>query len=514
MSPRIALLVVLFAISMFAQVHGTDLVVKTDGYSTAGLFTKPLLPHEDEDVTITVRVGNVEGLTGPLKVLLEIVGPDQTVAAKTELVLPIKETVAESSFIWRAGKNGLYRVAVLIDPENKIEEVSETNNSAELVLPVLKKGIVLHLPWQHEMPWIRWATCIGSANSAEQRVRLNERGIMGLHWEYAGASWNYYEKKREESDRKALLKEIEQTFYSKFSAPNDLAGYGMDETICEPSPDGIKCQKSIASMKGLLRARSGVPGRFYLVWHAGTIHEEIAQFFRDAADLVALEKYVFRNIAKRGMDYAYKVIDHEVENLRTLGNLIEPKQGQICHTVIAFDTSERPDLVGPGEMEQVVRYLRQVCPEMHGVGWYNGGYGSYLLKQKDLTPVTDYRHEQAVRTADRLSFDYFIKPCITLDPRSLKLDTALDTNQNVLSVTVRNIGGMDSGSVVVSFRLDDEEVAKQTIKKVPASHDRSKNRVVLRQAMEAASDTKKIEAVIVSCPGSTILNARVGNQQH
>ena len=317
----------------------------------------------------------------------------------------------------------------------------------------------------------------------------------------------------EDSDREALLKEIEQTFYSKFSAPNDLAGYGMDETICEPSPDGIKCQKSIASMKGLLRARSVVPGRFYLAWHAGTIHEEIAHLFRDAADLVALEKYVFRNIAERGMDYAFKVVDREVVNLRELGNLLEPKQGQICHTVLAFDTSERPDLVGPNDMEQVVRYLRQVCPEMHGVGWYNGGYGSYLLKQKELTPVTDYRHEQAVRTADRLSFEYFIKPCVTLDPQSLKLGAMPDNNQAVLSVAVRNIGGMDSGAVVVSFRVDDEEVAKQTIEKVPASHDRSKNLIALKQVVKTKPDTKKVEAVIVSCPGSTILNARVDNQQ-
>ena len=196
MSPRIAFFIALFTLSILTQVQATDLCVEMGSYCTAGLFTKPLLPREDEEVTITVRVGNVDGLTENPKVLLEIVRPDQTVAAKQELVLPIKETVAESSFIWRAGTNGLYRIAVWIDPENEIEEVSETNNSAELVLPVLKKGIVLHLPWQHEMPWIRWATCIGSANSAEQRVRLNERGIMGLHWEYAGASWNYYEKKR------------------------------------------------------------------------------------------------------------------------------------------------------------------------------------------------------------------------------------------------------------------------------------------------------------------------------
>ena len=244
-----------------------------------------------------------------------------------------------------------------------------------------------------------------------------------------------------------MLDEIEQIFYSKFIVNNDLVGYGLDETICEPTPQEIMCQNSIASMKGLLRARSVVADRFYLVWHAGTIHEELAQYLRQAADLVALEKYVCRDISEKGLAHAFSVIDREVENLRKLGHLIEPGEGQICHTVLACDTSERPDLVGPNDMEQVVRYLRQVCPEMRGLGWYNGGYGSYLLKQKDLTAVTDNRHEQAVRTADRLNCEYFIKPCVTLEQNSLKVSQDTQDGQSVFTVTLQNIDGMDSGPV-------------------------------------------------------------------
>ena len=306
-----------------------------------------------------------------------------------------------------------------------------------------------------------------------------------------------------------MLDEIEQIFYSKFIATNDLVGYGLDETICEPTPQEIMCQKSIASMKGLLRARSVVPDRFYLVWHAGTIHEELAQYLRPAADLVALEKYVCRDISEKGLAHAFSVIDREVENLRRLGHLIEPGKGQICHTVLAFDTSERPDLVGPNDMEQVVRYLRQVCPQMRGLGWYNGGYGSYLLKQKDLTAVTDDRHEQAVRTADRLNFEYFIKPCVTLEQNSLKVSQDTQNGQSEFAVALRNIGGMDSGPVEMEMFADGESVGRKTVASVPAGPTAKQNGLVVRQAVEVQKDASRFEVKIRRAPGSTVLNARV-----
>ena len=181
MSQRVSLILLLAVLSSNMQAQETDLVIDMASYTAAGLFTNPLLPHEHEPVEIMIRLSSAALRPQTPSVLIEIVGPDQSVVTRQELILTIHENTAEGSLTWVAGRNGLYQILAWIDPDNQIEEVSEANNTVQLILPVLKTGIVLHLPWQYEMPWIRWATCIGSANAAPQRVRLNERGIKGLH---------------------------------------------------------------------------------------------------------------------------------------------------------------------------------------------------------------------------------------------------------------------------------------------------------------------------------------------
>lgn len=489
-----------------------DLSLTTQPYQTGGLFADQLLPQEGDSVTITVRADIAGPLaTDQVAAILEIVSEKGPVALRADMTLKVTGSQAAGQWQWQTGPNGLYTVSVALDPANVIDETCEMNNLGSIQLPVLKKGVELFFPCYRERGGMRWCTGIGTANEAEQRDRLNERGILGLYWEFAGASWPYHDQLVEQEGMEALLQKIDEIFYGKFSAKNEMVGYGLDETICsELDASDLRCQKSIASLKALVRGRSVNSGKFYMVWHAGQLPEALAEQMRLSVDLVCYERYVLRRVYERGLDSGYQVLTETIEHLQKLGHLIEKSDDNICYTVIALDCSEMPMAFSPVDMEALVRHIRRICPEMHGIAWYDGGYGDYILQPSDLTPVTDARHELSLRTASDLNLRYFIKPCITLDRGAFKIEKDQQAGKATITAVVRNIGGMDSGPVEVSFRANNEELSRQKIDIIAGGYDQQKNRVTLSAVIDIKPDTDRIEAVIVSAPYATVLDDRLG----
>lgn len=487
-----------------------DLAITSQPYFTGGFFTNPVLPVEGDSVTLTVRA-TVEGeLSNDPQAQLMVLSPSGETLVDKTLTLTRSKGVAEASWKWTGEKNGLYTVLTRLDPNQRIREKDETNNHAELTLPVIVKLRKLHFPWFREELSPRWATCVTSALEPEQQKRLAERGIIPLTWEFAGMSWfnsGYYDQEKLKRDPDGLLKDLEEVFYQKYATkPRGHAlGYGIDETGGYPGT--IHEKFSIASMKGLVRAKKEHPDRFFAVWHGGGIRKETAQYHRQAADLLILQAYVFRALpeALRNEDI-YQSIKDRLDPLIRTADMLVPAYGNPCTTLLALDLSEDPTRIHLGEFEQVVRFIRRVCPEMRGLCWYVEGEGNYGGKQ---SPKIDLHHKRVLAQADQLCFDYFIKPCLTLMRESLWLNRT-PKGKWELTAAVSNIGGVDGGEVEVKFLMNGKPIGRRSAEKTPAAFCRNFNRVFLTVPLNVQPGFHRFEARIVRAPGSTVLDAAMG----
>jgi len=494
---------------MITAVDAVDLSIVADPYATGGLFTNPVIPTEEQDVTITVRAA-VEGEC-PQNMSADLVITDSTgLAQHYPIELVPKEGQAIGWVRWRAQQNGLYTVRAELDPDKAVAETDETNNSAKITLPVTVPGRKLHFVWYREVPSLRWTTCVTSAQDAKQRKRLAERGVIPLHWEFGGMSWSYYDKQKAKEDPTAVLQQIEELFYDRYTKelPEHSRGAGIDETGGYPGT--FKEQASAASMRSLVRAKREHPERFFAVWHGGGVRTELAQYYRQGADLLLLETYVFRAIPHAlSTDDIYQVIRDRLDPLIRTADMIVPAYGNHCHTLIALDSSLRPDYIDLGEQEQVVRFIRRICPEMRGIAWYNGGYGGNGLKR---SAEMDRHHEAILANADRLFFDYYVKPCVTLMRESPWLGKTKD-GQWELSAALSNIGGMNSKGATVEFLVDGRVVGRKKTSKIPAGPNRLDNRVLLKQPVSLNGGLHDFGVRITSAPGATVLDPAVQCQR-
>ena len=494
-------------VAMFAgsavSTNAGDVAITADPYASGGLFTNPVLPAEEEIVTITVRA-TVEGeAPDHINADLTIVAPDGTEQHYPVALVP-GEGEATGCIEWEAGRNGLYTVTAKLSPAKTMTEANKANRTAQIVLPVIARDKKLHFVWYREVPTMRWTTCVTSANDSAQCERLAEHGVIPLNWEYGGASWSYYDKEKAEAEPDAVLKEFEEVFDDKFTdeLPEASRGKGIDETGGYPGT--WKEQASAASMRALVRAKHQHPERFFAVWHGGGLRTALAQYYRQGVDLLLLETYVFRAIPQAlSINDIYQMIRDRLDPLIRSADMFAPAYGNYCYTLIALDSSERPDYIDLGEQEQVIRFIRRICPEMCGIAWYNGGYGGYGL---DKSPAMDAHHEAVLANADQLFFDYYIKPCVTLMRESLWLGKN-EAGSDELTAAISNIGGIDSGEVTVEFRVDGKHLATQTVPMVPAGPNRTANRVLLKQPLSLPSGLHEFDARLIAAPGATVLDA-------
>jgi hypothetical protein len=506
-----------------AAAAAPNLSISTEPYLAGGLFSCPTFPHEGQEVVLTVRAGCSGDLAeNPLASLVIRDAHGAVLAEKTltlSIVLPVASKAgddsdppapcAEATWTWSSERNGLFEVEVVLDPGNTIQEENEQDNTATLVLPVIVKGKgrALHFPWYREIPTARWATCVTSTREPQQ-ARLAERGVTPLNWEYGGMSWSYYDKEKAKSDPEAVLAEIEEVFYSKFTSEGATHGCGIDEI--GGYPGSWKFKASVASMKGLVRAKAEKPDRFFAVWNGGGPRPELAALCRQGADLLLLETYLWRALPDElGVQDIYESMVSRIEPFIRATDMFQPAYGNHCYTLIALDTSERPDRCDLGELEQVVRFIRRRFPEMRGIAWYTGGYGNCGLVR---TEETDRHHEALLRQADRLCFDYWVKPCITLMPECLWLGRD-DEGNPTLNVAVTNLGSVDSGEVSVEFLVDGAPVGVRSAACVPAGAGRNASTVRLTQPVSLTTGSHTFLARIVSAQGATVLDSVVEQER-
>ncbi len=498
------LLGTLAIVTMVPPGHALDLSLTAAPYTTGGLYTNPVFPVEGETVQIVLRA-QVEGETaGAIPAELAIGYPSGLVR-RFPLSLTLADGLAEGVLPFSAPANGIYTVTATLDPEQALNETDESNNTAQITLPVVVAGRELNFVWYGEEPTLRWTTCVASANDEAQRKRLAERGITPLHWEYGGMSWSYYDKERAQTDPEAVLSEIEAVFDGKFSGgqPPYAAGPGIDET--GGYPGSFKERASAASMRAMVRAKRAHPERFFAVWHGGGLREELAQYYREGADLLLVETYLFRAIPDElGLDDIYETIEARLGEIMRSADMLLPAYGNHCYTLIALDACERPDWIDLGEQEQVVRAIRRLCPEMRGIAWYNSGYGGYGLERSESG---DRQREAVVANAERLFWDYWVRPCVTIMPQSV---WTRQTGPGEVEITcaVSNLGAMDSGPVVVGFYVDGRCVDTVTVGKVPAGRGRLASRALSKQVVEVSAGPHIFSARILTAREATVLDPR------
>jgi hypothetical protein len=483
-----------------------DISINNKDYQQGGVFVKPLLPVENENFTIGIRAkieGKMQGYPEALVTISDKVSKTiwaqriQFVQDGTQLVARLQAKISQ---------NGIYQLKVVLDPQNKLEEDNENNNIASIKLPILVKGRSANFVWFVNPEFCRWTTLITAVIDKTGNVhsRLKERGIVPLKWEYGGKNYQrYLDKYSDIQARKECKKAFDKIYGTRDkSIQQGAMGFGCDEFGGYPGTRGETFSK--IALKCMLEARKKNPDLIFAAWHGGGVRTKLAEIYRNAVDFLLLETYVFRAIPwDLKAENIYAHIDVRLKPLIRATDMINPAYGSKCTTLVALDVCERPDLINPAEFENVIRYIRRICPEMRGICFYNGGYGNYNYKR---SPEHKKVRDNIFRLADSLCYKYYINACVTLMPNSLWIVK----EHNKVMVAVSNIGCIDSGPVTVELFIDGKKVDSHKVAKVPAGADRTKNRAIVVFTLDKlTSGTHELKAKITHAENATVLDSQV-----
>ena len=435
------------------------------------LFTNPVLPIEGKEIRIVYQDTSASKEREVIR--LKITDPQGEEVTVRELPLTSIENGLQAAMNWTPPKNGMYRLFVS----------SEYNMYGEMSidLPVIVEARDMDFAWYSYRPELRWATVVTSCGEDDIPV-LHVRGAKALRWR-AGENRRAEGQTPEETRAKA-------TKYYRIPEDFPFDGYGIDEFGGYPQSESE--HHNYAQIRGLIDARALFPDNFYVAgWHCGGVRDEAVGLHKQALDLLLIEAYVMHWVPKElAAENIYE--DLRVRLIAARGaDMFTRTYGSICRTLLALDITGAKQTTLPdlGEFEQVIRFIRRLCPEMRGIGFFNGS-------------ATDRSVE---RWAHDLCFKYFIKPVVTLQSNSLWIRQTEGGTELVAAVS--NIGGMDSGDVTVQFTADGQVLATKHAANVPAGYSRLTNRALLAIPWRPATPgTYTLRAEIIHAPGSTILD--------
>jgi len=433
------------------------------------LFTNPVLPLEGKEVRIVYRdtSASKEGET----IRLRVAGPQGKEAVARELPLAPAKDGLQATMNWTPSENGMYCLSAS----------SRASGETSIDLPVVVEARDMDFAWYSYRPELRWATVVTSCGE-DDIPALHARGARALRWK-AGESRRAKDQTPEETRTRAA---------EYYRIPEDFPfdGYGIDEFGGYPQSESER--HNYAQIRGLIDARASFPEDFYVAgWHCGGVRDEAIGLHKQALDLLLIEAYVMHWVPKElAAENIYE--DLRIRLIAARGaDMFTRSYRAKCRTLLALDITgaKKTTLPDLGEFEQVIRFIRRLCPEMRGIGFFNGSS----------------THRSVERWAHDLCFEYFIKPVVTLQSNSLWVRRA--GGQTELVAAVSNIGGMDSGNVAVQFSVDGETLGAKRVAKVPAGYSRLTNRALLTMPWSpATSGAHTLRAEVINAPGSTILD--------
>lgn len=220
-----------------------------------------------------------------------------------------------------------------------------------------------------------------------------------------------------------------------------VANWGAADWIAidEVGGPGEVTDKFIAAWEQLKRDR---PHQWTAVWYMGA-HRYWADI-KHLVDLFLPEIYLNYRGNHLGQFDAYFRVAREAgvmdQVIPALGiNEIKDKQGRVTNSPTKADVLRQ------------FRYIKRTAPELKGIGFftsYSAAWG-----------VAEY--------ADALCEDYYIKPVLTMPDveEPIRVVTA-DGGARTVSVTVKNVGGMDAEDITLEWRVPgpDGATAVETVR--------------------------------------------------
>ncbi len=498
-----------------AQAAGLQII--TEPYGRTGLFTRPLIPAEDESTTITLRATVEDDAPEQVPAAVEIVGPPDEQAVRDaiftglhvdapqkiaksfnvdppkeekhrfNLVLKAEEGVANTyigRMPWTPLRNGPYTLTATLDPDHRITETDEANNTATLHVPVVVPGRRPHFVWYHAQQNLRWATIWAGNPPADSYSRWQERGVQPLRWHNGPP-------KKGHIDPVQVLLGYEQRQVKKPGA----SGWAVDELGLYPKSAARK--RFAEYIEAVRQVRAKYPDQAMVIWHKGSLYPEEAALYRGACDLVLIESYVFNwGPAGLGTENIYDFLDMKMRPARQCDLLVPTGKGTQAITTIdlTYPTFER------GRMGSVFRHLRRVWPEMRGIGFF----GSCAREAPKEGAELLQRAAANNRYVDQLCYDYFVKPVVTIQPGDLSVHR--DDDGYRITAALSNIGAMDSKQVGATLWIDGEQRWSWSCDSVPAGDNLKENKASVVVLWPATPGAHTIELRIESAPGSTVLD--------
>ncbi len=254
-------------------------------------------------------------------------------------------------------------------------------------------GRELQFIWYGVPEQAQWVTMLTTVSGSHEIERWQRRGVVPLGW---SGGYCYRDKYDEDG-------------FAEYWT-GGLKGHPVGIAVDEFGNHYGK-PTDLQMSNGLLRAHRAVPDKRVVIWQAGVTPPEAAEAYRIAADWIILECYM------NYFDDRFSHFDARINQLRKLGLIHKSVMGLCC-------TSDKIGTTAEGMVKQV-RYVRRKAPEMPGLGFYKA-YGT----GKALAPV-----------ADRLCYEYFIKPTILAEPCPRAEGRVL----------LRNIGALPGSGIDVVF---------------------------------------------------------------
>ncbi len=488
----VALLTIAGAVCAQAQV---PIVFSTDNYLSGQLYVSRQMPIEGEPLTITVAPQVADERVERLRAELTILDKHGEPMVQRQFTVSGEKNFTRQ-VEWIPERNGMYQLIVKLTPEGgdvKAIEPVQAELFVPVVVPRRKPHFVWYVttaPFQEMRSGLRWLTLFTHTTAALIEP-LHKRGVTCLRW---GGKPGAPDDRAQWADR---FSEVAES-WAAFAAQNEEGydGRGIDEFGAWPRTEGQE------HVEGILRAmvdhkEAFQEGSVMAVWQAGPLHDGWLEMYRQTVDFLLLETYVFGRPSGNKYDW----LDSKLDPIREAQAFVPRWTGENCYTLVALDTGtnyaktpERDDLEGPlypDEMELVYRYLRRVAPEMMGIAFYNGSGGTKVPEELRL---------RNARAADDLFLKYFVMPVVTLEAG------ALGVSAEAISVTVRNLGAMDSGEVTLAVFDGDQEIGHGTIEVVPAGFARRNSTAKVTIPWQAERGAHHLEVRIVAAPGSTVLD--------
>jgi hypothetical protein len=258
--------------------------------------------------------------------------------------------------------------------------------------PVYVTARELQFIWYGAPAEAQWATMVTNVSEPPDVAFWLRRGVVPLAW--AGG----YSKRTFDTDQFAE--------YWTSRLQRHPAGIAIDEF-----PGGPGQPIDLYMANALLRTRRAEPAKQIVVWQAGVAPPEAAQAYAASANWVIPECYM--NYLNNKLDR----FDLRIAPMRAAGLMHKTVMGVSC-------TQAKIGTTAAG-LEEQIRYLRRLAPEMPGLGFYKA-YGS---------------GRELVSVADALCFKYFVGPTLL----------AVKDRRRDGGVLVRNIGAMNANDVRFTF---------------------------------------------------------------